>query len=110
MTKPSKPRTGRKRQGNRTTLTSRRPPEGPDAAGRTPSGPPPMGATAGGEADRAAIGLFARTRAVALKTPEIRPGVVERYRRLIADGRYRPDPEAVAERMIRQGLLEDLDK
>ena len=110
MTKPSKPRTGRKRPAARRTLPSRRPAEGPNGDARTPSGAPPEGATAGGETERAAFGLFARTRAVALNTPDVRPEVVERTRRLIAEGRYRSDPEAIADRMIREGLLEDLKK
>ena len=110
MTKPSKPRTGRKRPAARRTSTSRDPAQCPNGDARTPSDVPPAGATAGGEAERAAIGLFARTRAVALNTPDVRPEVVERTRRLIAEGRYRSDPEAIADRMILEGLLEDLKK
>jgi hypothetical protein len=110
MTKPSKPRTGPKRQATRRTLAPPKPAEGPNGDARTPSGVPPAGATAGGETERGAIGLFARTRAVALNTPDFRPEVVERTRRLIAEGRYRSDPEAIADRMIREGLLEDLKK
>jgi hypothetical protein len=110
MNKPSKPRTGRKRPANRPTSASRKPGEGPRNGARTLSGRPPAGATAGGAADRAALGLFARARALALNAPDIRPEVVDRYRRLLADGRYEPDLEAVAERMIQEGLLENLEK
>jgi hypothetical protein len=111
MTKPSKPRTGRKRRGNRPTTASRKPTERPGKVARTLSRrPPAAGATAGGAAERAAVGLFARTRVVALNAPDSRPEVVDRYRRLLAEGRFRPDLEAVAERMIREGLLENIEK
>jgi len=110
MTKPSKPRTGRNRRVNRPKTTSRNPGERPSGDVRVRSGKPPAGATAGGEAERAAMGLFARARALALKAPDIRPAAVDRYRRLLADGRYQPDLEAVADRMIREGLLENIEK
>lgn len=110
MTKRSKPRTGSKRQGNRPTLPSRRSSERPNGDARPGAGPPPAGATTGTAEERATIGLFARTRAVALNAPDIRPGVVDHYRRLMADGRYHPDLDDVADRMIREGLIENLDK
>ncbi len=110
MTKPSKPRTGRKGPATRRTPHSRKAAESPNGDARTPPVAPPAGATAGGEAERATVGLFARTRAVALNTPDVRPELVERTRRLIAEGRYRSDPEAIADRMIREGLLENLKK
>ena len=110
MTKPSKPRTGRKRRGNRPTLPSRPSAGRPNGDLRRPAAVPPTGATTGTPEERAAIGLFARARAVATSAPCVRLGVVDRYRRLIADGRYHPDLEDVADRMIREGLLENLDK
>ena len=44
----------------------------------------------------------------ARNAPEIREKLIARYRKSIKDGRYAPDLEGVAERMIREGLLKDL--
>ena len=111
MTKPSKPRTGRKRQENQPAQNPSRESGGrPNGDSRQPSGSLPEGATAGGDAERASVGLFARARVVARNAPDVRPGVVKHYRRLLADGRYEPDLEAVAERLIREGLLDHFEK
>ncbi len=64
----------------------------------------------GAESGAVAGGLFARVLARAKNSPATRPEVVARYQRLIAEGRYAPDLEKAAERMIREGLLEDLDR
>jgi hypothetical protein len=80
-----------------------------DARHATPPLRPPAGATLGADHERGG-GLFSRALAVARSTPDVRPDVVARYRRLIAEGRYAPDPEAVAERLIREGLEDLLEK
>lgn len=46
--------------------------------------------------------------ASARNAPEIREELVAHYREIIAEGRYHPDPEEIAERMIRKGLLRDI--
>lgn len=40
--------------------------------------------------------------------PEVRDELVARYRKIIEEGRYHPDLDGVAERMIREGLLKDI--
>ncbi len=52
--------------------------------------------------------LLAAALREARRTPEVRAELVARYKRLISEGRYHPDPQKIAERMIRKGLLKDL--
>ena len=113
MSQPKKPRPGRKSQvpASKTPATrAARPSNGDARHAPSPPRPPAVGATFGADRERAGGGLFSRARAGARRTPDVRPDVVERYRRLIREGRYAPDPEAVAERLIREGLDDLLEK
>ncbi len=53
-------------------------------------------------------GLQQRVSESARSAPEVREDLVAYYRQIIAEGRYHPDPEEIAERMIRKGLLRDI--
>jgi len=112
MSRPLKPRPGNKSRVPRSPIPSRRSPHRPrcDARQGDPSGAKPAPrAPVGAESGTAASALFSRARAWAKNSPDVRPEVVTRYKTLIAEGRYAPDLEKTAERMIREGLLEDLD-
>jgi anti-sigma28 factor (negative regulator of flagellin synthesis) len=52
--------------------------------------------------------LLATALRQAKRAPGVRVELVARYKRLIERGRYHPDPQKIAERMIRKGLLKDL--
>ena len=109
MSRPLKPRPGNKSRVPRSPIPSRRSPHRPrcDARRGDPSGTPR--APVGAESGTVTSALFSRARARAKNSPDFRPEVVARYKTLIAEGRYAPDLEKTAERMIREGLLEDLD-
>ncbi|MDP3939405.1 MAG: flagellar biosynthesis anti-sigma factor FlgM [Deltaproteobacteria bacterium] len=53
-------------------------------------------------------GLQKRAGETARSAPDVREDLVAHYRQIIAEGRYHPDPEEIAERMIRKGLLRDI--
>ena len=74
----------------------------PQTAGRIPGN----GASNGSAADSRALAELAAD--AARSAPEVREKLVARYRKSLKDGRYAPDLEGVAERMIREGLLKDL--
>jgi hypothetical protein len=112
MSRPPKPRLGKRSRVPRGTTPSRRSSRRPNGDARHAArneAPPIPRASAGAESGGFAGGLFARVLSRAKNSPAARPEVVARYKRLLAEGRYAPDLEKVAERMIREGLLEDLD-
>lgn len=116
------------RQAMESSMSHRsKPRRGPGSRGPSSPKPPPSRRANGGNGDgrhargaseakpsngRANGGLEKTLQEQAGKAarsaPAIREDLVERYRKLIAEGRYHPDPRTVAERMIRKGLLRDL--
>lgn len=78
-------------------------PENGNGAGRRQSAGliPPNGGSNGSDA------LAALAAEAARSAPEIREKLIARYRKSIQEGRYAPDLEGVAERMIHEGLLKD---
>jgi len=66
---------------------------------------PSNGSANGGSPEKTLLEQAGET---ARNAPEVREELVAHYRKLLAEGRYHPDPEAVAERMIRKGLLRDI--
>ncbi len=51
---------------------------------------------------------FQRARDLLSEAPDVREEVVKRLRAAIQSGAYREDPEAIAERMLAEGLFQDL--
>jgi hypothetical protein len=112
MSHPPKPRLGKRSRVPRGTTPSRRSHRRPNGDGRQAArkgASPVPRARAGAESGDFPGGLFARVLSRAKNSPSARPEVIARYKRLLAEGRYAPDLEKVAERMICEGLLEDLD-
>jgi len=109
MSKRSSPRGGRKSRGSTKALNT--PPSTQEGANggahRVAAGPggakPSNGASNGSGGDQ-----FNLATNILKDAPEVRDELIARYRKLIAEGRYHPDLEGVAERMIREGLLKDV--
>jgi len=113
MSHRSKPRRGPKSPGPSTSKAPRQgKTNGGNGNGRdlgaleTGQARPTNGSANGGAPFEA--GLLERVSETARRVPEIREDLVAHYRRIIAEGRYHPDPEEIAERMIRKGLLRDI--
>lgn len=51
---------------------------------------------------------FQRARELVSEAPDVREDVVKRLKAAIESGAHRVDPEAIAERMLAEGLFQDL--
>lgn len=51
---------------------------------------------------------FQRARELLREAPDVREDVVRRLRAAVESGAHRVDPEAIAERMLAEGLFQDL--
>ncbi len=112
MSKRSRPRGGRKSRGTsnaRRALPST--PDGGNGGMRRPTDDPADEKPSnGGSNGSGGNGLdqFSVAADTLKGVPEVREELVARYRKIIAEGRYDPDLDGVAERMIREGLLKDV--
>ena len=112
MSKRSRPRGGRKSRG--TSNARHALPSAPARGnGETRSVAPdpadgkPSNGASNGSGGNGLDGFNLATDALK-SAPEVRDELVARYRKSIAEGRYQPDLDSVAERMIREGLLKDV--